>query len=442
MNVPGARHLTDVDGDEVSLVKRAANRRRFLLTKGDESLSPELADFLSVPAPNEGAVIDEVRKDGGDETTEMAVVAAMRLLEGVKEEITKGTRETIAKLGSEMYPRTYDALNTDPGAAGKPLNMAADQSEDLDGTFANDENWDTDDDEDMEAVGKRDVSTDERNNLASRGEANSDGSFPIANKGDLKNAIQAFGRSKNPGKTRALIIRRAKALGATGMLPESWNVSKSTIEPNEGGDPVETHAVPIQKEDGTWDLSGVPAEGRPFFQAMIEKAASAETELERTREALTKSAEKTNELADALKTREFIAKAETELPAVGPTEQVAAVLKAASEHLDEETYGVLEGILKANNEKIATGDLFAELGRTGYGEAQTAGSAYAEAVAKADEMVAKGDGLTQDVALAKVWETNPALYDRYIAEKPSLRSYGAPTPASFAAYNASQGGEQ
>jgi hypothetical protein len=432
MNFPGARHLSDVDGDEVSLVKRAANRRRFLLTKSAEGIDPELADFLAVPAPGEGALLDEVRKDGGDETTEMAVVAAVRLLKGVGEDLSDSTREQIAKLGSEMY--------TDPGAAGAPLNMAAGQSEDLDGTFANDENWNDDDMDDV-AVGKDGGKPYGNVTYADPGyQKDGKSRYPIDTEEHVRAAWSYINQKKNAAKYSPGNLSKIKAKIAAAMKRHGADVSKSTIEPSEGGDPVETHAVPIQKEDGTWDLSGVPAEGRPFFEAMIQKAASAETELEKTREALTKSDERTTQLADALKTREFIAKAETELPAVGPADKVALILKAASESMDEETYQELETILKANNEKIATGDLFAELGRTGLGEAQKPGSALSEAIAKADEMVAKGDGLNRDVALGKVWEDNPALYDRYIAEKPTLRSYGqAPSPASFAAF---QGGEQ
>lgn len=430
MNLGRARHLTNVDGDEVSLVRRAANKRRFLLTKGDEvELNPELAEMLSVPADGEGALIDEVRKDGGDETTEEAVIAAVRLLKGVGSDLS---RETVEKLGQAMYPRTNDPLNTGNGEGGKPLNMADDD----------DSNWDTDDDEDQMAVGKRDVSADERKNLADDGDANSDGSFPIANKGDLDNAIKAFGHSKNPGKTKSLIIRRAKALGATSMLPESWNVSKSTTEPDEGGDPVETHAVPIQKEDGTWDLSSVPSESRPFYEAQIRKAAEVETELEKTREALKKSADETAKLADTLRTREFIAKAADEFPDVGPTEEVAQILKAASDSLDEETYGKLETILKSANERIATGDLFAELGRASRGDDAKPSSAYAEAVAKATEMVEKSGDISLDVAMGRVFETNPALYNKYLAEKPSLWSSGPVDAATIAAFQSTQGGAE
>lgn len=78
---------------------------------------------------------------------------------------------------------------------------------------------------------KRDFSDDDRKRLASSGAAMSDGSFPIVTTGDLENAIHAIGRAKDPVKTKAHIISRAKALGATSSLPDGW-VSKSN-----NGDP-------------------------------------------------------------------------------------------------------------------------------------------------------------------------------------------------------------
>jgi hypothetical protein len=75
-------------------------------------------------------------------------------------------------------------------------------------------------------VAKRDVSTQERDRLAGQGKALPDGSFPIANESDLKNAISAFGRAKDKGAAKAHIMRRAKALGCPELIPESW-VSKS-----------------------------------------------------------------------------------------------------------------------------------------------------------------------------------------------------------------------
>lgn len=55
------------------------------------------------------------------------------------------------------------------------------------------------------------------------------GRFPIRNRADLQRAIRAVGRAGGPDgseqdrrKVRAFIIRRARALGATDMIPDSW----------------------------------------------------------------------------------------------------------------------------------------------------------------------------------------------------------------------------
>jgi len=74
-----------------------------------------------------------------------------------------------------------------------------------------------------EFLNERIFSDEQREKLAKSGEAMKDGSFPISNKKDLKNAVKAIGRAKNPGAAQAHIKKRAKALGATDLLPEDWN---------------------------------------------------------------------------------------------------------------------------------------------------------------------------------------------------------------------------
>lgn len=77
---------------------------------------------------------------------------------------------------------------------------------------------------------KRDFSQDERDAAAESGAAMSDGSFPIKTVGDLKNAIRAVGRAKDIAAARRHIISRARALGATDQLPDSWNVKKALVD--------------------------------------------------------------------------------------------------------------------------------------------------------------------------------------------------------------------
>lgn len=71
-----------------------------------------------------------------------------------------------------------------------------------------------------ELAGK--YSTDERMKMADKGLALPDGSYPIANIDDLKNAIQAFGRSKDKTAARNHIMKRARALGAESLIPSQW----------------------------------------------------------------------------------------------------------------------------------------------------------------------------------------------------------------------------
>jgi hypothetical protein len=73
-----------------------------------------------------------------------------------------------------------------------------------------------------EDMDKREFSTSSRERMAEAGTAMPDGSFPIASRSDLMNAIRSVGRAKDYGAARAHIIRRARALNAMDMLPEDW----------------------------------------------------------------------------------------------------------------------------------------------------------------------------------------------------------------------------
>lgn len=73
------------------------------------------------------------------------------------------------------------------------------------------------------ALASRTFSEDKRDEYAGKGVAMKDGSFPIPDRGALRRAIQSFGRGKgDKAAIKAHIKKRAKALGATDMLPEGW----------------------------------------------------------------------------------------------------------------------------------------------------------------------------------------------------------------------------
>jgi hypothetical protein len=81
------------------------------------------------------------------------------------------------------------------------------------------------DGEDYESLGYISMKT--RKKLAGEGKALPDGSYPISNESDLRNAIQAYGRSK-PSKrasVRRHIMKRARGLGRADLIPDQWKTA-------------------------------------------------------------------------------------------------------------------------------------------------------------------------------------------------------------------------
>ena len=492
------RLLETVDADEVSPVARGANRKGLVLKEDDMAEDAEIVDIMAVPWEREGAMIDEIRKAGGDETVVKGAVAAMRLLNGVADELPDEMREAVEKLGSELYSRQNPPLNTtnesripgEPGeltgsgsgapkdgsgkgpgskdgsgrdgeligsGSGAPTNKAAQDDDD-------DELCKAAYDEDLEKA-QRTFSASSRRGMARRGVAMPDGSFPIPDADALRRAKLAVGRA-NPSKrsaVRAHINRRAKALGLPGLgsgvakadealedVLEAEGVEPSLVQrvlksfrksqdvrphgaddPSGGdtsvpddepdndnddnaiakGGPVEAHEVPIQKADGTWDLSGVPEPARAVWESVLkaqtetaEKLEKAETELAETRE--------------ALRTEAIIAKAEKEFAHIGARDDVVAVLKAASEKLDGEGYEKLVALLSASDERIAKSSLMDELGRSSF-ESVPAGDAWDKIEKAADEYIQKAEsGMTREQAIDRVLKTRDGQvwYGEYLAE--------------------------
>jgi hypothetical protein len=101
-----------------------------------------------------------------------------------------------------------------------------------------------------------------REHLAKQGTALPDGSYPIVNVADLKNAIQAIGRAKNPVAAKAHIIKRAKALDATDALPDDWDSSTDQD---------------LQESARRLQQLGVPTlDGGPLGPARLREASAAE----------------------------------------------------------------------------------------------------------------------------------------------------------------------
>ena len=83
---------------------------------------------------------------------------------------------------------------------------------------------------DVDLVVMENYDTEQRKEMASKGLALPDGSFPIKNLEDLKNAIQAYGRSKDQAAAAKFIAKRAKALSAEDLIPDTEDFQKALKE--------------------------------------------------------------------------------------------------------------------------------------------------------------------------------------------------------------------
>jgi len=81
----------------------------------------------------------------------------------------------------------------------------------------------------MESFGY--VSQRSRKAAAEKGEALPDGSYPIRNVSDLKNAIRAYGRAKESdrAKVKRHIMKRARTLGRSDLIPDNWKSSSASM---------------------------------------------------------------------------------------------------------------------------------------------------------------------------------------------------------------------
>lgn len=71
-----------------------------------------------------------------------------------------------------------------------------------------------------------DISSGERERAANQGNAMPGGRFPIRNRGDLEKAIKAVGRAKGgeagQAAVRRFILKRARELNLTSLIPDTW----------------------------------------------------------------------------------------------------------------------------------------------------------------------------------------------------------------------------
>lgn len=476
-----AQLLRNIDVDEVSPVRRGANRKKVVLKHDEEAhVDTEIADILAIPWAREGAMVDELRKEGADDSVLRAAVGGMRLLTGVADELPEPMRSAVEKLGREMYPVLHPPLNqtgvrSDGGLVGEA--SGDDETLDADSDYQTGEDGvgnmiefeggglsgsgsgkkvaaDADmDDDDVAKDGKKPygnvtyadpgyqsdkkarypIDTEEHIRAAwsyinKPGNASKYSSGDLAKvKGRIRAAMKRIGAdvaksdeeiaAEEGGKIARLLLKAMRRKTDSEPDEDDDDVGKDddnddddTAGAVEKGGQVDTHAVPVQKEDGSWDFTGVPDPARGFYEAVLKSA-------DETRVKLEKAETELAETREELRTRDIIAKAEKQFAAVGAKDDVVAVLKDAGDKLSPEAYESLVGLLSAANTRIEQGDLFKELGQTVVGDGSDT-DAWAKIEKAADELVEKSGDLTREQAIDRVLKTpeGARMYSAYLSE--------------------------
>jgi hypothetical protein len=234
------------------VTKRDPNNRKIIT--GVDLHEVSLVDRPACP----DAKLEFWRADGvymDEEQTEGAVAEVDETDEDTAAEVAKSDGADIADTEGEDVADDQVEAEDDKQAADNP--EAAVESEDQPKGA-----------EPAEDVEKRDFNAKERKQDAKSGTAMQDGSFPIENKKDLRNAIRLAGNAKNPAAARAHIKRRAKALGAEDMIPDTWKGAKKVANAADTNDKLEkdTTAAPIGDSkvgEVMGDDDGPRAEGSP-----------------------------------------------------------------------------------------------------------------------------------------------------------------------------------
>ncbi len=421
--------LLHIDGDEVGLVKRGANRRRLLVRK--EDTVAELDDMLAVPVAYEGALTDLLRKEGTDEAAIEGAIAGLRLLKAVEEDMPEAIREEIAKLGSQMYPIVNKPLNNLDGA--DDPNDGPNDS-DADDTAKAGPDADDDNDPDGDDVKKRDFDPGvgggvDRDKLPEADFAGPNRTYPIVTQQDVTDAMELSGKAADPAAVKARIGAIARRKGLTPPGESKKNVNKEGVEVTDGTAEVAV-PVPIKKDDGTWDLSGVPEESRDIVEAVLKARDEIADDREKVQKENTDLRTRVEKVEDTLAAREFLAKAE-EFKHVAAPDDLGPVLKECATALSAEHMEVLTKALASAEERITMGekmakdsaspavaDIFKEYGRSGTPK-ESAGDAWAQIEKEADSLIEKSDEpLSKAQAISKFLETprGKELYGQYQRE--------------------------
>ncbi len=147
---------------------------------------------------------------------------------------TKSIEGDVVSVDADMFDG-YDAYAVEiEGIDGKSYDVYVG----VDGEILGYDEYDADeasdiDEEIADIALKAMYSEDERMEMAKGGMALADGSFPIKDEEDLKNAIMAYGRASDKAKAKMHIMKRAHELDRDDMIPESWTSEEKVLVDDE-----------------------------------------------------------------------------------------------------------------------------------------------------------------------------------------------------------------
>lgn len=385
--------LSDLDAGEVSLVPKAANKRKFLLMKMDEDpvmdeemvtefdeeiMKAELVEALATPLEDEDVIMKELLEKGTLSPQALQAVRGMvRLSRGLEGELPGNFMDML---------RGMMGATPEAAAAGKQAGKAPGRDKALDRYT---KTKSTKEDEEMaEDVTKEEVVTEE----------------------DPKAADTPTDSIQKEEE-----VTKAKKKAADDEEEEDDDKKKLPAFLKKKKEKAEKAA-----DDGELDLDALPEDVRARVQGIFKS----QNDLEQRNAEIKKEQEETlvelRKERDDRATEQAIQKAAVDYPNLPvKAEDLGPIVKLAKAHFSASQVETFTRVLKAADDAIAASKAFEESKSDTY-ELQTGSedSAIGQLRTIAKGYIEKSeDGITEAAAFAKAADRNPGLYDQYLQEQ-------------------------
>lgn len=386
--------LSDLDAGEVSLVPKAANKRKFLLMKMDEDpimdeeivtefdeeiMKAELVEALATPLEDEDVIMKELLEKGTLSPQAIQAVRGMvRLSRGLEGELPGNFMDML---------RGMMGATPEAAAAGKQAGKAPGRDKALDRYT---KTKSTKEDEEMaEDVTKEEVVTDED--------------------------AQAAATPTDSDIQKEEEVTKAKKKAADDDEEEDDDKKKLPAFLKKKKEKAEKAA-----DDGELDLDALPENVKARVQGIFKS----QEDLEQRNAQIKKEQEETlvelRKERDDRATEQAIQKAAVDYPNLPvKAEDLGPIVKLAKAHFSTSQVETFTRVLKAADDAIAASKAFEESKSDTY-ELQTGSedSAIGQLRTIAKGYIEKSeDGITEAAAFAKAADRNPGLYDQYLQEQ-------------------------